>query len=168
MRKRTIFIVIGVVLICIALMGLDVYENKKREAALKAEAEKIYTVSDIMKDANFGDENATLHIGAVVVTLQEPFPTIKIENVDQKKRIINELNKLQLKQIKGFTSLEKTAYLIDIALNKEYTLYVFENEKQIRFLDYDDSTGSAKEYLYYYTILNGEDFFEALKDLTQT
>ncbi|MGE7844127.1 hypothetical protein ACQKNX_25585 [Lysinibacillus sp. NPDC093712] len=168
MRKRTIFIVISVVLVSIALMGLDIYENKTREAALKAEAEKVYTVSDIMKDANFGDENATLYIGAVVATLQEPFPTIKIENVDQKKRIINEINKLQLKQIKGFTSLEKTAYLIDITLNKEYTLYVFENEKQIRFLDYDDSTGSVKEYLYYYTILNGEDFFEALKDVTQT
>ncbi|QPQ36753.1 hypothetical protein [Lysinibacillus sp. JNUCC-52] len=168
MRKRRIFLIIAVGVISVVLMGLDVYENKKRDAALKAEAEKIYTVSDIMKDANFSDENATLYIGAVVATLQEPFNTIKVENPVQKKRIIDELNNLQLKQIKGFTSLEKTAYLIDIKLNKNYTLYVFENEKQIRFLDFDDSTGSESEYLYYYTILNGDDFFNALKNLTQT
>ncbi|MFJ5566784.1 hypothetical protein [Lysinibacillus xylanilyticus] len=52
MRKRNIFITVAVLITSIILMGLDVYENKEREALAKAEAERIYTISDILKDAD--------------------------------------------------------------------------------------------------------------------
>lgn len=166
MRKR-IFITISILAVAIGLMAWDMYENKefkKQEAIAKAESEKIYTVADILKDADF-NQTPTLNIGTVVTTFQEPFPII-IENEEQQKQIMDAIKNLQLKQTKEVTALENTDYLIDLTLNKKYTLYVFEKENQIRLSDNDISTDSAKEYLYYYTILNGGDeFFDALKSI---
>lgn len=84
MRKRSIFIVIFVVIVSLALMGLDVYENKK-EATLKAEAEKIYTVSDIMKDADFNADKMKLGIGIIDGNIED-YETIFIEEEEQRKK----------------------------------------------------------------------------------
>lgn len=40
MRKRSIFIVIFVVIVSLALMGLDVYENKKEKLLLRRKLKK--------------------------------------------------------------------------------------------------------------------------------
>ncbi|MFJ5566785.1 hypothetical protein [Lysinibacillus xylanilyticus] len=77
------------------------------------------------------------------------------------------INNLQLKQIKDITSLNDVDYLINMKLNKEYTLHVYEKKKQIYFIDLSDSTKVDDEYLYNYTILNGDEFFDALKDIIQ-
>ncbi|KOP78131.1 hypothetical protein AMS59_13590 [Lysinibacillus sp. FJAT-14745] len=164
MRKRNIFITV-VLITSIALMGLDVYENKKQEAIAKTESERIYTVSDILKDADF-NEKPTLNIRAVVSTLLEPHPIINVENEEQQKRIMDAINNLQLKKTNDATPLKDVDYLINIKLNKEYALHVFEKKKQIQLLDLNnDSTEIDDEYLYYYTILNGDEFFDALKDI---
>jgi len=55
MCKRNIFITVAVLITSIILMGLDVYENKEWEALAKAGAERIYTISDILKDADFNN-----------------------------------------------------------------------------------------------------------------
>ncbi|MFJ5565703.1 hypothetical protein [Lysinibacillus xylanilyticus] len=169
MHKRKRNIIITVVLIAsIALMGLDVHENKKQEAFAKAESDrfnKIYTVSDILKDADF-NEKLTLNISSIVSTLDEPYPRLNVENEEQQKQIIDAINNLQLKRTKDATPFVDVDYIINIKLNKEYALNVFEKKKQIRFLDLsNESTEVEDEYLDYYTILNGDEFFDILKGI---
>ncbi|MFJ7983536.1 hypothetical protein ACIQ1D_25240 [Lysinibacillus xylanilyticus] len=82
MRKRNIFITVAVLITSIILMGLDVYENKEREALAKAEAERIYTISYILKDADF-NKKPTLNIRTVVSTPLEPLLKSNVENEEQ-------------------------------------------------------------------------------------
>jgi len=167
MRKRNIFITV-VLVACVSLMGLDVYENKKQEAIAKAESERIYTVSDILKDADF-NERPTLDFRAILSKPLEHHPVINIENEEQQKRIISAINNLQLKQRKDDIppSLNDVDYFINIKLNKEYALHIYEKKKQIYFINLSDAPKVDDEYLYSYTILNGDEFFDALKDIIQ-
>lgn len=167
MRKRNIFIAV-VLVACVCLMGLDVYENKKHEAIAKAESERIYTVSDILKDADF-NEKPTVDIRAILSKPLEQHPVINIENEEQQKRIISAINNLQLKQRKDDVplSLNEVDYFINIELNKEYALHIYEKQKQIHFINLSDAPKVDDEYLYSYTILNGDEFFDTIKDIIQ-
>ncbi|WP_155593832.1 hypothetical protein [Lysinibacillus cavernae] len=143
MRKR-IFITISVLAVVIGLMAWDVYENNKQEALAIAKAQKIHTVSDILKNPDFNVQITTLDINNVAV-----------ENEVQQKRIIHALANLKLQESKNFYPWEQ-ATRVDIKADKEYSMYVFEKEKNIFFM-----TG---EHSISYDIVNGENLFEALKD----
>ena len=80
---------------------------------------------------------------------------------------MNAINNLQVQKTKDLTPFEDVDYVINIKLNKEYGLPVFEKKKQIAIVDLDnDSTKADEKFLYYYTILKGDDeFFDALKDI---
>ena len=80
MRKRNIFIKVAVLITSIIFMGLDVYENKEREALAKAE--RIYTISDILKDADF-KKKPILNIRTVVSTPLESLLKSNVENEEQ-------------------------------------------------------------------------------------
>ncbi len=169
MRKRKIFITVAVLITTIFLMGLDVYENKEREAiakAEKAESERIHTISDILKDADF-NKKPTLSIRTVITTLLEPVHTTNVENEKQQKRIMSAINNLQLKQSKDVNFLKDVDYFISMELNKEYAIHVYEKKKQIDFINLSDAPKVDDKYLPSYTILNGDEFFDALKDITQ-
>jgi hypothetical protein len=156
MRKRTIFIVIGVVLICIALMGLDVYENKKREAALKAEAEKIYTVSDIFKDADFSTEKIKLGIGIINGNIED-YETIFIEDEEQRKQIVHNLHNLQLQKSNSIYMLSDADYWVKIKSHKDYYIYIFKDEKEICF------SGDTR----YFNMINSDEFFDIIENAIQ-
>ncbi len=156
MRKRTIFIIIGVVLLCIVLMGLDVYENKKREAALKAEAEKVYTVSDIMKDADFNADKMKLGIGIIDGDIED-YETIFIEEEEQRKKIVHNFQNLQLQISNNIYMLSDADYWFKIKSNKDYYIYIFKDEKEICF-----SSDTR-----YFKILNSDEFFNTLEQAIQ-
>lgn len=146
MRKR-IFIAISVIVAIGCLMVWDVYENKKQEAVAMAKAEKIHTVSDILKNTDFNVDETTLAINNVAV-----------ENEEQRTQIINELANLKLQESKNFYPWEQ-ATLVHITADKKYAMYVFEKEKNIFF-----RTG---QHSISYDIVNGESFFNALNKINQ-
>lgn len=152
MRKRTIFILMGVVIISIVLMGLDVYENKKREAALKAEAEKIYTVSDIMKDADFSTDNMKLGIGIINGNIED-YETIFIEDAEQLKQIVHHLHNLQLQISTNIYMLSDADYWLKVKSNEDYSMYIFKDEKEICF---NSDTRCFK-------IINSDEFFNSIE-----
>ena len=70
---------------------------------------------------------------------------------------MNAINNLQVQKTKDLTPFEDVDYVINIKLNKEYGLHVFEKKKQIAFVDLDnDSTKADDKFLYHYTILKGD------------
>ncbi|MEK5333730.1 hypothetical protein [Lysinibacillus sp. FSL W8-0992] len=156
MRKRSIFIVIFVVIVSLALMGLDVYENKKREATLKAEAEKIYTVSDIMKDADFNADKMKLGIGIIDGNIED-YETIFIEEEEQRKKIVHNFQNLQLQISNNIYMLSDADYWFKIKSNKDYYIYIFKDKKEICF-----SSDTR-----YFKILNSDEFFNTLEQAIQ-
>lgn len=156
MRKRTILIVIFVVLVSIALMGLDIYENKTREAALKAEAEKVYTVSDIFKDADFSTEKVKLGIGIINGNIED-YETVFIEDEEQLKQIAHLVQNLHLQISNNIYMLSDADYWVKIKSNKDYYIYIFKDEKEICF-----SSDTR-----YFKILNSDEFFNTLEQAIQ-
>lgn len=153
MRKRTL-LAFGTIAIIISFMAWDIYENKKKETAAIAQAEKIYTTSDILKDADFNVEETAFTI--------RPFPyeenEIVVENNEQRKQIIEKLANLKLQEsTKSYPF--KNSKMIQLKLNKEYDLFLFEKEKNIYFPNSENSNS--------YDIVDGDDFFELLTNVSQ-
>ena len=153
MKKRTKLITVCAIVIIVGFMGLDIYENKKMEMAAIAKKEKVYTASDILKDANFSVEETAISIRPVPYE----FHKIVIEKEEHRKQIIKELADLKFKESDNIYPFEQ-GYTVQLTLNKEYNMFVFEKEKNI-FVD-DERGGS-------YDIVDGESFFKALNKVSQ-
>ncbi|TKI71644.1 hypothetical protein FC756_04525 [Lysinibacillus mangiferihumi] len=156
MRKRRIFLIIAVAVISVVLMGLDVYENKKRDAALKAEAEKIYTVTDILKDADFSEDNIKLGIGIIKGNIED-YETIFIEDEEQQKQLLHHLQNLQFQISNNIYMLSDADYWMKINSDEDYYIYIFNDGKEIR-LDNDTR---------YFNILNNDEFSDILQRAIQ-
>ncbi len=154
MRKRTMLIAVGAIVIIVGFMGWDMYENKKKETAAIAKMEKMYTASDILKDANFSVEETAISIRPVPHEAHK----IVVENEEHRKQIIKELADLKLRESDNFYPFEQ-GDTVQLTLNKEYSMFVFEKEKNIFF-----QTG---EHSVSYDIVDGESFFNALNKVSQ-
>lgn len=170
-RKR-IFITISVIVVVIALMGWDVYENKelqKQEAIAKVEFEKVHTISDIFDTDNSNEKLTSLEILLidseqlihVMETKESILPTkINVTDETQQKRIIDAINNLQVQKTRDFFGTLETDYTIIVKSNEDYSLNVSEEKKQIEFLGLND------EFFYPFKILKGDDeFFDALNEI---
>ena len=148
-------ITVGAIAIIVSFMGWDMYENKKKETAALAKAEKIYPTSDILKDADFSIEDTAISI--------RPIPhkpkTIVVKNEEHRKQIIKELTDLKLQESENFYPFEQ-GDTVQLTLNKEYSMFVFAKEKNIFF-----QTG---EHSVSYDIVDGESFFKALNKVSQS
>lgn len=157
MGKRRIFLIITVAVISVVLMGLDVYENKKREVALKEEAEKIYTVTDILKDADYSADNIKLGIGIIKGNIED-YETILIEDEEHQKQLVDHLQNLHFQISNNIYMLSDADYWLKINSNENYYyIYIFNDGKEIR-LDNDTR---------YFNILNSEEFSDILQRAIQ-
>jgi len=160
MKKHTLLIVAFFITIFVGLTGWKIYDNKGNETETETEPEivatsnppKIYTVADILKDADFSVEETALIINPDLSDNQN----IIVENEEQRKRFINELANLKLKKSVHSYLLSESKY-IKVTLNKDYSFHLFEKEKNIFFSG--DKIGVT------YDIVEGEGFFEILDEV---
>lgn len=150
MKKRTALITIGIVSSIIAFMIWDIYEDKK----IKAAAEKIYTMSEVLNDADFNVEETAI----IIRPIKDETLRINIENEEERNQFIKNITNLKLKKSTG-SHQYKEGIFIQLTLNKKYFMYVFEKEKSI-LIQTNENSGS-------YDIVNSERFFEELNKFIQ-
>lgn len=151
MRKR-IFMTMSVLVVAISLMAWDVYENNQREALAKAEAEKIYSLSDITKDVDFSVEKEGIRIDMFDGNIED-FETTIVKDEELQKQINNEMKNLQFQKSDNVYMASEADYRVELTANERFSLLVHKQENEIYF-----PQGEAQ----FYRVINSDKFFDAL------
>ncbi|MFS0876339.1 hypothetical protein [Solibacillus isronensis] len=153
MKKYIFLTAICALLIVGAFMGGRLYESKQNTAQEKNE--NIYTTKDILTEADFDIEGTelsyrpdTLESHAIVINPEE-----------KRKQIIKELLDLEFIPSAMIYNFKEGATM-KLNLNQNYTIYVYEHEKNMYFRN--DSNE-----LHSYNIINPDKFFTKLNTLTK-
>ena len=157
MRKRIMLPIVSLVIIWLSVGAWQTYQIQKAEAAA---AQKIYTVSDIFKDADIF-KGADFDSEKAKISHLELLPTeifTVIEDEERKKQIVKELNELKLRKSENFYPYREEGTRLVIELDgKEYLMFLFEEEKNIFF---------GAKYDFSFDVTNGEEFFNLLHEIS--
>ncbi|MGE7983711.1 hypothetical protein [Solibacillus sp. NPDC093137] len=154
MKKRIFITAICALVILGAFMGGRLYESKQNPTVTQEKNENIYTIKSILTEADFDIESTELSIRP------DPLEGYKVDvkTEEERKIIIKEL--LDLKLIPSYMTYNfKEGSTIKLNLNQNFTIFVYEREKNIYFLD--DSNG-----IHSYNIINSDKFFNILNSFT--
>lgn len=154
MKKRIFITAICALVILGAFMGGRLYESKQNTIANQEKNENIYTIKDILTEADFSIEGTELSYRPD--TLESHAVVIKTE--EKRKQVIKELLDLEFIP-SAMTYNFKEGATMKLNLNQNFTIFVYEGEKNIYFLD--DSNG-----IHSYNIINPDKFFNILNSFT--
>lgn len=154
MKKRIFLTAICALIIFGSFMGGRLYESKQNTIANQEKSENIYTVKDILTEADFDIEGTELSYRPD--TLESHAFVINAE--EERKQIIKELLDLEFipsAMIYNF----KEGGTMKLNLNQNYTIFVYEHEKNMYFRDDSNEIHS-------YNIINPDKFFDLLNTFT--
>lgn len=160
MKKRILLILAFFITILIGLTGWKIYDNNEAETEIEKEPEivttskpqKIYTVADIFKDADFSAEETTLSIQLTPGESDKIF----IENKEQRNQIINELVNLKLQLSPNLYPFTEASLIKVTLMDKRYSMFLYEKENNIFFINAENTNA--------YHITDGEKLYKLLNE----
>lgn len=140
------------IILLLAAVGIGVYSFSKDKATSDATVEQTtYSATDVLKNANFEVENPFIEVRTIQEGTEEiTFTPIELSEEAQQE-LINIFENAQFE--KDPLTVIDYDYWIKITLNTGYTMFVDSDKNFFHF----DKEGA------YYTMPNGEEFFNVIE-----